>query len=889
MYLIGCTLAFGAPTDLSEFPQLIPKADYAELTNGLRVVRQPIAGATTLSVVMFVPRGSMSDPDGAAQRAHLIEHLWFESIVGGNRVRETLDSAGVEYQGLTGREHTIYETMGRGADLPVLLSLEAARFASPLAGITPEELDRQRAIVTRELDDRDFDSRQALWHGVDSMLFPIEHPYARDGGAHGVGDLRLEDLKAFVGEAYQPRGATLLLVGDVPEATALAVALKSAFDVSLPTFGEALAPSTTDDLEPFSSDRPPRPPTREIQWFPGSGPHPHVLFSWSLPGTSSRRADQAEIVAGFVEVMLRSVAADSDLEIETCDLRPGSLATVVTCVAAAPRKSWPDELAYLVAADMDAEFDFTSANSTLEKILELARMRALTHIAGSVDGAANGDESALAQLVEWYHYRGAEGNPAQRSGVLGRVRSAQVQAMLQENLGLDRVSVGVVTPGSRGGESGGDVEGKDAGEADGALPVAPMSQRPLAPPSAPPPLDVSEWRTVVFDNGTRLVTVPVAGSPLMRQAVVFRAGGARMPTGVSDSAVWLAASVESDLDYIDTVRDGFEAMSMHRESGGHVYTVTAPAALGVDSMALLGEVASGFEFDYQRARTTTPNALGVAWRAVASDLYPAKSAGPATRGYNGRSAVKRAFESTYQPGNATAVVVGPAVEVRRVSIVAKGDLGGWRAPAGPPPPSREAAPGVPGRRVLLVEDEPNSLTIALSCRLADRVDPATLHVLRALATDRLFEELRVRRGVSYSPGATIERQPGGISAITLTASSSPENTAVVFDVLMEAVASLAAPKDESPIRAIASVEAQRSSLRLQRPALLFDELEQAVALDDDPLTVGSLASRMAAVDGQGIAQTMSTCLGNEKVVVTGPSSALDTLAAREGAERVAAP
>jgi len=201
-----------------------PPPERYTLDNELSVVLDPLPRRHTVAVVVSVEAGHRDQPPGWTGLAHLTEHLLFEGTEAapGDYITR-LERLGVSaINGETSRDWTRYYEVVPSARLERTLWLEAERFAHGLDGLEEENVDRQRQVLDRERELRDF-GREQVWELVNSILYPAGHPYAN---AREVRDdvhaAHLAQVRWFAQRYYQPDRMTLALSGgfDADEARA---------------------------------------------------------------------------------------------------------------------------------------------------------------------------------------------------------------------------------------------------------------------------------------------------------------------------------------------------------------------------------------------------------------------------------------------------------------------------------------------------------------------------------------------------------------------------------------------------------------------------------------------------------------------------------------------
>ena len=187
------------------------------LDNGLEVAILAREDHPLVQVDVYYPIGPFLEPEGQDGISHVLEHLMFTSTAANpdGGLRAALDLYACSWNGYTLGSYTRYTSSCVPALLPDLLRIEADR----MSGLSPDpsEFEREKNVVLEEVAMRSFyDARRDLDLAVHRALFP-EHPFGRAiGGTQAtVGSLTEEDLREFARRFHGPRGAVLVIIGDV--------------------------------------------------------------------------------------------------------------------------------------------------------------------------------------------------------------------------------------------------------------------------------------------------------------------------------------------------------------------------------------------------------------------------------------------------------------------------------------------------------------------------------------------------------------------------------------------------------------------------------------------------------------------------------------------------
>src|SRR5436190_18911864 len=145
----ACWKPFSPPRPAQRAVQ--PDLRVIRLDNGLRVVAIRDAAATEVEVTMRYAVGAIDDPAGREGMAHLVEHLMFQQVVGGESLFATLERQATSFNGFTELEATTFTARAAPANLERFLAIEAARMRLRCDTIDDSAFAREREVVRNEL------------------------------------------------------------------------------------------------------------------------------------------------------------------------------------------------------------------------------------------------------------------------------------------------------------------------------------------------------------------------------------------------------------------------------------------------------------------------------------------------------------------------------------------------------------------------------------------------------------------------------------------------------------------------------------------------------------------------------------------------------------------
>ena len=191
------------------------------LPNQLHVVYVPDAKAPVVTVQVFYHAGGKDEPADKRGIAHMFEHMMFK---GSRHVRPEeharfIDAVGGNENAFTEDDVTAYHDTIPPSALEFTLKLEAERMRG--LELTQKTIDSERQVVIEEL--RVSLENNPISKALDTVMhlaFKV-HPYRQEaiGEKKMLDTVTVADCRRFYDTYYRPNNATVVVAGDVDEAT----------------------------------------------------------------------------------------------------------------------------------------------------------------------------------------------------------------------------------------------------------------------------------------------------------------------------------------------------------------------------------------------------------------------------------------------------------------------------------------------------------------------------------------------------------------------------------------------------------------------------------------------------------------------------------------------
>ena len=805
------------------------------LANGLRVYAVRDMGSANVSVQVWYNVGSRDDPRGRSGFAHLFEHMMFKASR--NLVPEQFDRLTEDVGGFnnasTNDDYTNYYEVVPANHLERLLWAEAERMGSLV--VQQDYFASERDVVKEEYRSRVL---AAPYGRMFYLYFPeISYdvlPYGRPG-IGSIEDLdaaTIEDVRAFHATYYRPDNAVLVVAGNFEPAQ-----LDRWIDHY---FGPIARPAGA--IPRVTAEEPVRTQARHYTVYEPNTPLPAVLISYPAPPAGSADAAVMEVLDGILStgessrlhdtlVYRDQVATQASSYVDAKQGR-GNLAVYAILATGHTPEQGEAGLRREVARFRDSLVGAAELQEAKNELLtsELAERE-------TVDGQA----SAIAEAVV---LRGDPEAANRRLAQIAAVTPADIQRVARLWLRDERsAALRYLPEESRGTAQGDRVATADTVYAAPLVPPAhiaivepaPAAER-RAPPAPGPEVAPAVPAPVIqhLPGGLTVITVPSHAVPLVSAMLVAPGGSAEDPPGRAGRAT-LTGSVMTEgtrtrsAGQIHAAAEALGAsLSGAANWDGAQLSLTVRSADASTAVGLIADVARNASLpaaELERQRAIAADAVRVAMRDpgdVASltanrALFGDSAYGPPAGGTEAslasirRADLQAAYRGTWRPANTTLILAGdidPA-EARRIAML---HFGGWRG--GPVPARRADGPRPAPRTDVIVVDMPGAgqAAVAVARYGIARSDPRFYPGIVANAvlgggySARLNQEIRIRRGLSYGSGSSLDarRAPGPFTASTQTRNDA---AAQVLGLILAEMRRLGA----EPIPA-AELNARRASL-----------------------------------------------------------------------------
>lgn len=785
------------------------------LANGLTVYAIRDTRTANVSVQMWYNVGSKDDPAGRSGFAHLFEHILSRvtrNIPPGELSRIVEEQAGGTRNASTGSDTTNYYETVPANQLEAMLWAHAERMGRSV--LDQPVFDAERSIVKEEMRQRVLSQpygRLQRYYLFDTGF--VSHPYRRSG-IGTMADLdaaTLAEARAFHENFYRPDNATLIVSGNFDPAE-----LDRMIDRHLGALPRPASPILRNAMAETT-----RHEARSMTVYGPNVPLPAVVFSWQRPRLNHPDSAALTMIdqilsGGQSSRLFRSLVYERQLAQNAGSFDFG----------------FEDAGLFAVQATVATDRDIGETETLLAA--EVARLRDQPVSAEELAEARNELVSQLLFARETPEGRAFEmgqsvtgaNDPRWGDRLLAavqRVTAADVQRVARRYLAdSTRVSIRYLDQSQRSGEAAPDPSARPTDPNLGrTFPVARATPNELAPEServAPPapgprqPFNAPAFAERRLSNGLRVVIARSTNVPIASVQLVFGGGTAADPAARPGVASMMTNLIDNGAGGMTAPQLAARVESLGATIGGGANPdssfafVSAPMATIGQAGALLAQVVrepafAQAELDRERRRSLDqlrvsmrdPSfvAQRVAYRTVYGEApYGAPPGGtPASIAALSRDDLVAYHHAWWRPDNATLVITG-AMDAEAGFALAERLFGQWAAPgeAMPQMPANRAGAAGPPRVIVIDNPDSDQSAVTVATRGIARSDsdyyPLVVanSALGGSSTARLFQEVRVRRALSYGAqsGLPSYRDEGLLVALAQTRNNAAPEVAQVM-------------------------------------------------------------------------------------------------------------
>src|SRR5215218_9025660 len=189
------------------------------LDNGLRLITETMPHVRSVTIGVWLTRGSRHESDARSGIAHFVEHMLFKGTDTrtAEDIAQAIDSIGGQLDAFTAKEYASYYIKVLDEHVPLAVDLLADIVLRP--AFSAEEIEREKKVILEEIKMVE-DTPDDLVHELFTQHFWEGHPLGRPilGSPETVESFTAASLLEYFGAAYVGRNMIISAAGNLEHA-----------------------------------------------------------------------------------------------------------------------------------------------------------------------------------------------------------------------------------------------------------------------------------------------------------------------------------------------------------------------------------------------------------------------------------------------------------------------------------------------------------------------------------------------------------------------------------------------------------------------------------------------------------------------------------------------
>ena len=213
------------------------------LPNGLRLLTERMPHVRSVSIGVWLARGSRHEPSEQSGIAHFVEHMLFKGTANrsAENIAQTIDSIGGQMDAFTAKEYASYYIKVLDEHLPLAVDVLSDIVRRP--AFSADDIQREKKVVLEEIKMVE-DTPDDLVHELFTENFWVDHPLGRPilGTPETVSNLTQEGLRRYFGGVYTAPNMIIAAVGNIEHAQVRDLVEKAFGSLASNSMAVSLAP-----------------------------------------------------------------------------------------------------------------------------------------------------------------------------------------------------------------------------------------------------------------------------------------------------------------------------------------------------------------------------------------------------------------------------------------------------------------------------------------------------------------------------------------------------------------------------------------------------------------------------------------------------------------------
>jgi predicted Zn-dependent peptidase len=210
------------------------------LDNGLRLITETMPHVRSVTIGVWLMRGSRHESDDRGGIAHFVEHMLFKGTAtrSAEDIAQAIDSIGGQLDAFTAKEYASYYIKVLDDHLPLAVDLLSDIVLRPAFPV--DEIDREKKVILEEIKMVE-DTPDDLVHELFTQHFWEGHPLGRPilGSKETVEGFTVDTLRQYFENAYVASNMIISAAGNIEHAKVREL-VEGAFG-ALKSAGEAIS------------------------------------------------------------------------------------------------------------------------------------------------------------------------------------------------------------------------------------------------------------------------------------------------------------------------------------------------------------------------------------------------------------------------------------------------------------------------------------------------------------------------------------------------------------------------------------------------------------------------------------------------------------------------
>jgi predicted Zn-dependent peptidase len=186
------------------------------LSSGLRLVTEAMPHVRSVTVGLWLTRGSRHEPDEESGVAHFVEHMLFKGTTTrtAQQIAQTIDSIGGQLDAFTAKEYAGYYIKVLDEHLPTAIDLLSDMLMRP--ALAASDITKEQSVILEEIKMVE-DTPDDLVHEMFAQHFWAQHPLGRPilGTPQTVTSFDSDRLRRYFARTYVAQNLVVAAAGNL--------------------------------------------------------------------------------------------------------------------------------------------------------------------------------------------------------------------------------------------------------------------------------------------------------------------------------------------------------------------------------------------------------------------------------------------------------------------------------------------------------------------------------------------------------------------------------------------------------------------------------------------------------------------------------------------------